>query len=61
MDRLQKLQLRQSEVRTSLAEMLDTPAEKRSETFDGDLGTLTGEMKSLEGQIRAALVMTPRP
>ena len=61
MDRLQKLQLRQSEVRTSLAEMLDTPAEKRSETFDGDLGKLTGEMKSIEVEVRAALVMTPEP
>ena len=61
MDRLQKLQLRQSETRSKIAEMLDTPAEQRAETFNGDLGKLTGEMKSLEGEVQAAIVATPEP
>ena len=56
MTRLQKLQLRQSEVRASMGALLDTPDEKRAESFNDDLSQLTGQMRSLEGEIQAALV-----
>ena len=61
MDRLQKLQLRQSELRTSIADLLDQPVEKRADTYQGDLDGLTGQAKGLESEIRAALVITPDP
>ena len=56
MTRLQKLQLRQSEARASMGALLDTEPEKRAESFGDDLGKLTKEMRSLEGEIQAALV-----
>ena len=61
MDRLQKLQLRQSEVRGEIGELLDQPVEKRAETYQDDLGKLTREAKGLETQVQAAIVSTPDP
>ena len=48
MNRLQKLQLRQSEVRVSLGKLLDTPEAERTDTYSDDLGKLTKEIRSLE-------------
>ena len=55
MNRLQKLQLRQSEVRVSLGKLLDTPEAERTETYADDLGKLTKEVRSLETDVGAAI------
>ena len=47
MNRLQKLQLRQSEVRVDLGKLLDTPEAERTDTYADDLGKLTKEVRSL--------------
>ena len=56
MTRTQILALRQSELRTKIGDMLDTPAETRAESFDDDLSKVTREMRSLETEIQAAIV-----
>ena len=55
MTRLQKLQLRQSEVRVSLGKLLDTPEAERTDTYADDLGKLTKEVRSLEMDVGAAI------
>ena len=55
MTRLQKLQLRQSEVRVDLGKLLDTPEAERTDTYGDDLGKLTREVRSLETDVGAAL------
>ena len=55
MNRLQKLQLRQSEVRVDLGKLLDTPEAERTETYADDLGKLTKEVRSLETDVGAAI------
>ena len=55
MNRLQKLQLRQSEVRVDIGKLLDTPEAERTDTYPEDLGKLTKEIRSLETDVGAAL------
>ena len=55
MTRLQKLQLRQSEVRVSLGTLLDTPEAERTDTYADDLSKLTTEVRSLETDVGAAI------
>ena len=55
MNRLQKLQLRQSEVRVNLGKLLDTPEAERTDTYGDELGKLTKEVRSLEGDVGAAI------
>ena len=55
MTRLQKLQLRQSEVRVDLGKLLDTPEAERTDTYADDLGKLTKEVRSLETDVGAAI------
>ena len=55
MTRLQKLQLRQSEVRVELGKLLDTPEAERTDTYADDLGKLTREVRSLETDVGAAI------
>ena len=55
MNRLQKIQLRQSEVRVSLGKLLDTPETERTDTYADDVGKLTKEVRSLETDVGAAL------
>ena len=55
MNRLQKLQLRQSEVRVDLGKLLDTPEAERTDTYTDDLGKLTREVRSLEADVGAAI------
>ena len=55
MTRLQKLQLRQSEVRVDLGKLLDTPEAERTDTYGDDLGKLTREVRSLETDVGAAI------
>ena len=56
MNRLQKLQLRQSEIRQKMGTLLDQPEEKRAESFQDDLGKLTKEAQEVEGMVQAAIV-----
>lgn len=53
MTRVQRLQLRQSEIRTAINEELDR---EEAERTDGRLAELTAEMKGLEVEMRAAIV-----
>ena len=55
MNRLQKLQLRQSEVRVDIGKLLDTPEAERTEAYADDLGKLTKEIRSLETDVGAAI------
>ena len=59
MTALQKLQLRQSEVREKLNALLGK--EERSEDETAELEKLTGEGQKLEPEIRAAIVAEPDP
>ena len=52
----QKIQVAQSETRTQIASVLDTEVDKRAETWETDLEGLTKRAKSLEIELRAALV-----
>ena len=61
MTRLQKLLLRQSEIRQSLAAMLDTAEGERADTYGADLSKVTAEVRALEGEIQAAIVAEPVP
>ena len=55
MTRLQKLQLRQSEVRASLGALLDIQETERTDTYGDDRDKLTKEMRSLESDVGAAI------
>ena len=57
MTRLQKLQIEQSELRSKIGAALDTAGDKRSETWQSDLDTLTKRAQTLESELRAALVV----
>ena len=57
MTRKDKITLRQSEIRSELAALLDTEVEKRAENFGETVGTLTREMQGLELELRAAVVI----
>ena len=61
MDRVQKVQLRLSESRNKLSELLDTELAKRGESFDEDLKRLSQEIRSLESEYQAALLASPEP
>ena len=54
---LQKLQVRQSEIRQSINKLLGNDA--RTEAEQGELEKLTGEGQQIEPEIRAAIVATP--
>ena len=56
MNRLQKMQLRQSETKTALGSLLDTPEADRTDTYADDLGKLTKEVQAVEVELRAAIV-----
>ena len=56
---LQKLQVRQSEIRESINKLLGN--DSRSETEQGELEKLTAEAQKLEPEIRAAILVEPDP
>ena len=56
MTRLQKVQMRQSELKVKLNAMLDTEIEKRAETYSDDLDKLTKELRAIEGELQAAIL-----
>ena len=59
MTKLQKLQIRKSEISEKLNSLLGL--ETRTEEQDGELVKLTAEGQKLEPEIRAAIVATPDP
>ena len=61
MDTLQKSQLKQSELKVKLNEMLDTAEEQRAESFETDLKALTQQVKQAEIVVSAALLAAPEP
>ena len=56
---LQKLQVRQSEIRESINTLLGNDA--RTDDQQGELEKLTGEGQKLEPEIRAAIIASPDP
>ena len=56
---LQKLQLRQSEIRESINALLGN--DSRTEDQQGELEKLTGEAQGLEVELRAAIIASPDP
>ena len=61
MDRTQKLQIEQSELRTKLATALDTPVDDRAETFQADLDGLAKRAGALETELRASILASDDP
>ena len=61
MTRLQKLQLRQSELRTEMGTLLDKDASERTDEERSKLDAATKEMRALEGDIQAALLIEDKP
>ena len=55
MTRLQKVQMRQSELKQKLNDMLDTEIEKRSETYTDDMAKITNELRAVETELQAAI------
>ena len=61
MTRLQKLQLRQSELRTEIGTLLDKDASERTDEERSKLDAASKEMRALEGDIQAALLIEDEP
>ena len=59
MDNLQKAQLKVSEVKTKITDLLDLPTENRGEDFDGKLVAAMEQTKSAEKELQAALLSQP--
>ena len=60
MSRTQKIQVRQSELRQEIATLLDVESEKRAEDHEARMKTLSGEFRSLEDDLQAA-ILTEEP
>ena len=60
MTRTQKIQVRQSELRKEVAELLDVEKEKRAEDHAAKLSAATTELRSLETDLQAA-ILTEEP
>ena len=61
MTRVQRINLKLSEKRQAIGTMLDAPVEERSETWQADLDTAKNELKTLESELQAALLIEPEP
>ena len=57
MTNAQRIQLRQSELRQKIGDMLDTPDEQRVDTFEADLAGLTAKLKASETELQAAIAI----
>ena len=57
MKQSQKISLRQVEVRRKISDMLDTEVETRSDTFQADLDTFKNELRALDSELEAALMV----
>ena len=60
MTRTQKIQVRHSELRQEIATLLDVESEKRAEDHEARMKTLSGEFRSLEDDLQAA-ILTEEP
>ena len=56
MTRTQKIQLRQSEAKVKMGELLDSDVETRSATFTDDLTAITTELRNVESELQAAIL-----
>ena len=61
MTNVQRIMLKQSELRSKLKAQLDTPNETRTDTFQADHDTTTKELQALEAELRAALMVEGEP
>ena len=61
MTNLQKIQLRQSENRSAITKILDTPESERSDGWQTELDKLTTRAQNIEAELRAALVLESEP
>ena len=61
MDKVQKLQLKQSELKVKLGELLDVPQEQRAESFADDMAKFSREVKAAEIELQAAILSQPDP
>ena len=59
MTRVQKIQLRQSELRQKIAGLLDTEVEQRSDTWTSDVDAAKSELTALETELQAAMLIEP--
>ena len=57
MTKHQKLLLRQSEVKTSLGNLLDLDVEKREADYETEVKKVSAELRSMETEIQAALLL----
>ena len=61
MTRVQKLELRQSELRQELGALLDTEVDKRGDDYDAKLQKAKDELRALEPDVQAALLLDAEP
>ena len=61
MTRVQKITVRQSELRQEISGLLDTEAEKRAEDHDAKLKAATTELRTLESDLQAAMLVEDDP
>ena len=61
MTRVQKIQRRQSELRSKMSTLLDMPEADRPETWAADLASAENELKATEPELRAALALEGDP
>ena len=59
MDIVQKAQLKVSEIKAKITDLLEMPTEKRSEDFDADLDKAMKQVRPAETQLQAALLAQP--
>ena len=59
MTTVQRLQLKQSEVRSKMGALLDTAVEQRNETYESDVAKTINELRSLEVELQGALLAEP--
>ena len=58
---VQRIQLRQGDARKRLSALIDAPEEQRSESYQSDVEKATNEIRALEIELQAALVLEPEP
>ena len=61
MDKVQKAQLKVSEIKTKITDLLELPTEKRGEDFDDNLAEAMQQVKRGELELQAALLAQPEP
>ena len=59
LDIVQKAQLKVSEIKAKITDLLETAEEKRGEDYDGDLEKAMKQVRPAETQLQAALLAQP--